>query len=335
MDEEVVHFLQLVDTLVELDIRKHTTRDSDRADTRLPQPVLDKLDTDLFEQQLDTGGQVGFIEILRQATGDLLQGRAVIHRHGVLDLPGFFITYELAQNVDIGRLPKRGQAGDLAFVAFSLEAAQMRDVGIEISKRIEAIDRRKTRQPSILPMIDTAGEPIPPSIEGDDQGNVIVARVVGAGRVTEMMVIILDRCGDPILPFQKLRDLVQPLSGEDTLQLVMSLLGEGDIPGNRRQSPTDPFERARLAGVFGIEPAVPGNGLGLEDAYFLGNRHNIDVFCSNACIQHHLFDGLAGHAARHFHPAQPLLGNGGEDLSILEDGSGRRFTVYDAQNDHL
>ncbi len=144
MNEEVVHFHQLVDTLVELDIRKHTARDGDRADARLPQPVLDKLDTDLFEQQLDTGSQVGLTEILRQPAGDLLQGRTVVHWHGVLDLPGFFITHELAQNVDIVRLPKRSQASDLAFMAFGFEAAQVRDVGIEIPKRIKAVHRGKT-----------------------------------------------------------------------------------------------------------------------------------------------------------------------------------------------
>ncbi len=184
-------------------------------------------------------------------------------------------------------------------------------------------------------MIDTAGQPVPTAIEGDNQGVVIVARVIGAGSVTEMMVIILDRSDDPILPFQKLRNLVEPLSGEDTLQLVMSPLSKGDIPGNRRQRPTDLFKGARFAGVIGIEPAVPGDGFRLEDTHFLGDRHKVDVCRSNPCICHYLFNGLAGHPACHFHPAQPLLGDGGEDLSILEDGCRRRFTVYDAQNDHL
>jgi hypothetical protein len=93
-----------MDTLVELNIREHPAGDCDRAQAGFSQPVLDKLNPDLFEQQFERWRPGRLCRNLRQPAGNLLQGRAVVHRHGVLDLPRFLIAHEFTQDVDIGRL---------------------------------------------------------------------------------------------------------------------------------------------------------------------------------------------------------------------------------------
>src|SRR5687767_39544 len=111
---------------------------------------------------------------------------------------------------------------------------------------------------------------------------------------------------------------------------MVGFLGKGNVSRHWRQHATDLFERARLACMILIEPAVPWNWLGLEDTHTLCHRDHVDISGSDACIDHHLLDGLTWHATRHLHTTQTFFCDRGKDLSILQNGSRRGFTVNDA-----
>src|SRR5690349_1677248 len=115
---------------------------------------------------------------------------------------------------------------------------------------------------------------------------------------------------------------------------MVCFLGKWDVPGYGSQSSANSFEWTRLPSMLTIEPAVPRNRIRLEDAHFLRDSNQVYILCQNTCICHHLLDGLARHATRHFHPAQAFLRDCRKYLPILQNGGGRRFAVDDSQNNH-
>src|SRR5215216_2101375 len=131
-------------TLIEFDIREHAACHSNGSNACFPKPILNKLNTNLFQEKLNTGSQIGFVEVFREAAADLLQRRAVVHRHRVLNLSRLSIAHKFAQHADISWFSKSSQTGYLAFMTLGFEAAQMGDVGIKISQRIETVHRGKT-----------------------------------------------------------------------------------------------------------------------------------------------------------------------------------------------
>src|SRR5689334_21096501 len=98
---------------------------------------------------------------------------------------------------------------------------------------------------------------------------------------------------------------------------MVCFLGKWDVSDNRRKRSADLFEWTRLPGLLTIEPAVPRNGLRLEDAHFLGYSNNIDVLRRKTRILHRLEDSLARHTTCHFHTAQALLRDCRKNLPVL------------------
>src|SRR5687768_2341705 len=117
MDEEVINLLEFMNALIELDIGKYATCDSNRTNSSFPQPETNKFDAYLFQQELDTCGEIRFIKINRETTGDLLQRRTVIHRHRILNLSRVLVAHKLTQDIEVGWLAQGGQTGDLALMA--------------------------------------------------------------------------------------------------------------------------------------------------------------------------------------------------------------------------
>src|SRR5436190_12847514 len=111
---------------------------------------------------------------------------------------------------------------------------------------------------------------------------------------------------------------------------MVRLVGKGDIPSNWSKRSTYFFEWTRLASMLTIEPAIPGNRFGLENAHFLRDSNNIYILCRNTRIRYDLLDGLSRHSACHFHAAEPLFGNSGKNFPIFQDCSRGWFTIDNA-----
>jgi hypothetical protein len=63
MNEYPVYLRQFVNTLVEFDVGKDAAREGNLALAGFLEPVVDKGNADLFQDQLRAGSQVGTIEV--------------------------------------------------------------------------------------------------------------------------------------------------------------------------------------------------------------------------------------------------------------------------------
>ncbi len=133
VDEEVIDLLQLVDTLVELDVGEDAAGHHEVAKTGPLQPVTHEGSADLLQDELDAGRQMGAVEVGRQPLGQQTKRRAVIHGHRVPDPTGWIMRDELTQDVRVGGLAERGQPRDLSLVLFRLEPAELGGVGVEVA----------------------------------------------------------------------------------------------------------------------------------------------------------------------------------------------------------
>src|SRR5687767_13673218 len=66
MYEEVVHLIELMNMLIELDIGEHTACHSNGTNLGFPQPETNECDADLFQEELNACGQIRFIKISRK-----------------------------------------------------------------------------------------------------------------------------------------------------------------------------------------------------------------------------------------------------------------------------
>src|SRR5262245_66684295 len=97
--------------------------------------------------------------------------------------------------------------------------------------------------------------------------------------MTVMVIVVFDRRGDRIFPFQEFRDLRKPFAREKIFELMMCFLGKWNVPGNRSKRATDFFEWTRLARMLTVEPAIPRYRLRLENAHSLCDSNNIYILC--------------------------------------------------------
>ena len=327
VDKHAVYSVQFVNPLVELHVGEDAAGDGQVSQSRTSHPVVHELNTDFFQHQLNAGGQVGDIKLVRQLFPNQPQGRAVIHRNSVANLTRLRVANAPAELLGVDGLSGGRQSGDLAFVFFRPESAQLRHVGIEVAQRIEAVYAGYLGQTTMTPNINTPRLPVSTSIQRDDERLVKAAGEVGRRGVAMVIVVETDRGGDTKVLTQHSGYLVQSFARQQALDAMMRPPGQGKATQQRSQLAAELIEVVGLQRFVTGEPAFPGNWLRFEYADTLCYRDLIDVGRRDAGQLNDLFDGLPGHAAGQFHPAQTLFGNGRDNAAVDQDCGRGRFTV--------